>query len=47
MALNDLPKVSPPPKKGTVKPDFILVTSSGGPSDPNRHVSSISLFCTY
>jgi hypothetical protein len=38
-ALKELPKPSPPPKKDMVKQDFILVTSSGGPSEPNRHVS--------
>jgi hypothetical protein len=45
--LKDLPKPSPPPKKSTVKPDIILVTSSSGPSEPKRHVSSIFLSCTY
>jgi hypothetical protein len=34
----------PPLKKSTVKPDLILVTSSDGSSEPNRHVSSVSLF---
>jgi hypothetical protein len=38
--LKDLLKPSPPPKKDTVKQDFILVTSSDEPSEPNRHVSS-------
>jgi hypothetical protein len=42
--LKDLPKPSPPPKKSMVKPNLILVTSSDGPSEPNRHVSSVSLF---
>jgi hypothetical protein len=42
--LKELPKPSPHPKKDTVKPDFILVTSSSGPSKPNRHVSSNSFF---
>jgi hypothetical protein len=41
--LKDLPKPSPPPKKNVVKPNIILVTSSGGPSKPKCHVSSI--FC--
>jgi hypothetical protein len=41
--LKDLPKPSPPAKKNAVKPDVILVTSSGEPSKPKRHVSSI--FC--
>jgi hypothetical protein len=38
-ALKELPKPSPTPKKDMVKQDFILITSSGGPSKPNRHVS--------
>jgi hypothetical protein len=38
-ALGDLPKSSPPPKKSTVEPDLILVSSSGEPSSPKRHVS--------
>jgi hypothetical protein len=38
-ALKELPKLSPPLKKDTVKQDFILVTSSDGPSEPNHHVS--------
>jgi hypothetical protein len=42
--LKELPKPSPPPKKDTVKHDFILVTSSGGPFEPNPHVSSNSCF---
>jgi hypothetical protein len=42
--LKELPKPSPPPKKDAVKPDFILVTSSGGPSEPNPHVSLNSCF---
>jgi hypothetical protein len=42
--LKELPKASSSPKKGIVKPDFILVTSSGGPSEPNPHVSSNSCF---
>jgi hypothetical protein len=37
-ALKELPKLSSPLKKDTVKQDFILVTSSDGPSEPNRHV---------
>jgi hypothetical protein len=43
-ALKELPKPSPPPKKDAVKQDFILVTSSSGPSEPNRHVSSNFVF---
>jgi hypothetical protein len=38
--LKELSKPSPPPKKDTVKQDFILVTSSDGPSESNHHVSS-------
>jgi hypothetical protein len=45
--LKDLPKPSPPPKKSTVKPNLIHVTSSDGPSEPKRHVSSFFLYCTY
>jgi hypothetical protein len=30
-----------------VEPDLILVTSSGEPSGPKRHVSSNFLSCTY
>jgi hypothetical protein len=43
-ALKDLPKPSPPLKKDAVKQDFILITSSGGRSEPNRHVSSNFIF---
>jgi hypothetical protein len=43
-ALKDLPKPLPPPKKDVVKQDFILVTSSSRPSEPNRHVSSNFIF---
>jgi hypothetical protein len=35
----DLPKSSPPPKKSTVEPDLILVSSFGEPSGPKHHVS--------
>jgi hypothetical protein len=38
-ALKELSKQSPPKKDGA-KQDFILVTSSSGPSEPARHVSS-------
>jgi hypothetical protein len=38
--LKELSKQSPPPKKDVAKQDFILVTSSGGPSEPARHISS-------
>jgi hypothetical protein len=38
-ALEDFPKSSPPPKKNMVKPDLILVSSSGEPSGSKRHVS--------
>jgi hypothetical protein len=41
--LKDLLKPPPSPKKNAVKPDVILVTSFGGPSEPKRHVSLI--FC--
>jgi hypothetical protein len=37
--LEDLPKSSPPPKKNTVEPELVLVSSSGEPSGPKRHVS--------
>jgi hypothetical protein len=40
VALKELSKQTPPPKKDGPKQDFILVTSSGGPSEPARHVSS-------
>jgi hypothetical protein len=46
-ALKDLLKLLPPSKKSTVKPNLIPVTSFDGPSEPNRHVSLVSLFCTY
>jgi hypothetical protein len=38
-ALEDLPKSSPPPKKDTIEPDLILVSSSGEPYGSKRHVS--------
>jgi hypothetical protein len=38
-APKELPKSSNVPKKDTTKQDFILITSSGGPPEPNRHVS--------
>jgi hypothetical protein len=38
-ALENLPKSSPPPKKNTVEPDLILVSSSGEPSGSKCHVS--------
>jgi hypothetical protein len=38
-ALEDLSKSSHPPKKSTVEPDLILVSSSGEPSGSKRHVS--------
>jgi hypothetical protein len=31
--------LSPPPKKNTVEPDLILVSSSGEPSGSKHHVS--------
>jgi hypothetical protein len=37
--LEDLPKSSPPPKKNTAEPKLVLVSSSGEPSGPKRHVS--------
>jgi hypothetical protein len=39
IALEDLPKSSRPPKKNTVDPDLILVSSSGEPSSSKHHVS--------
>jgi hypothetical protein len=39
-ALEDLLKSSSPPKKNTVEPNLILVSSSGEPSGSKRHVSS-------
>jgi hypothetical protein len=48
VVLKGLSKQSPPPKKDGTKQDFILVTSSGGPSEPARHVSSsFNLFIEY
>jgi hypothetical protein len=38
-APGDLPKSSPPPKKKTIEPELVLVSSSGEPSGPKRHVS--------
>jgi hypothetical protein len=38
-APGDLPKLSPPPKKKMIEPELILVSSSGEPSGPKRHVS--------
>jgi hypothetical protein len=35
----DPPKSSPPPKKKMIKPKLVLVSSSGEPSGPKRHVS--------
>jgi hypothetical protein len=35
----DLPKPSPPPKKKMIEPELVLVSSSGEPSGPKRHVS--------
>jgi hypothetical protein len=47
-ALKELSKQSPPPKKDVTKQDFILVTSSGGPSEPARHISlSLNLLVEY
>jgi hypothetical protein len=37
-APEDLPKPSPPPKK-MIEPKLVLVSSSGEPSGPKRHVS--------
>jgi hypothetical protein len=46
-ALEDLPKSSPPPKKNAAEPELVLVSSSGEPSGPKRHVSSkILVFIT-
>jgi hypothetical protein len=45
--LKDLPKLSPPPKRSTVEPDLILVTSSSEPSGPKRHVSPNFLSLPY
>jgi hypothetical protein len=39
MPPGDLPKPSPPPKKKMIEPEFVLVSSSGEPSGPKRHVS--------
>jgi hypothetical protein len=45
--LEDLPKSSPPPKKKAAEPEFVLVSSSGEPSSPKRHVSlKIPVFIT-
>jgi hypothetical protein len=38
-APGDLPKLSPPPKKKVIEPKLVLVSSSGEPSGPKRHVS--------
>jgi hypothetical protein len=38
-APGDLPKLSPPPKKKTIKPELVLVSSSSEPFGPKRHVS--------
>jgi hypothetical protein len=47
-ALKELLKQSPPPKKDGTKQDFILVTSSGGPSEHARHISlSFNLLVEY
>jgi hypothetical protein len=35
----DLPKPSPPPKKKTIEPELVLVSSSGEPSGAKSHVS--------
>jgi hypothetical protein len=35
----DLPKSSPPPKKKTIEPELVLVSSFGEPSGPKCHVS--------
>jgi hypothetical protein len=46
-ALEDLPKLSPPPKKNVAKPELVLVSSSGEPSGPKCHVSpKIPVFIT-
>jgi hypothetical protein len=46
-ALEDLPKSSPPPKKNATEPELVLVSSSGEPSGPKRHVSpKIPVFIT-
>jgi hypothetical protein len=40
------PGSSPTPKKFWVEKDFILVSSSGGPPEPSRHVSlQFMLYC--
>jgi hypothetical protein len=47
VALEDLPKSSPPPKKKAAEPELVLVSSSGEPSGPKRHVSpKIPVFIT-
>jgi hypothetical protein len=38
-APGDLPKPSPPLKKKIIEPEFVLVSSSGEPFGPKRHVS--------
>jgi hypothetical protein len=43
-ALKEPLKSSNTPKKDTAKHDFILVTSSDGPPEPNRHVSPNFIF---
>jgi hypothetical protein len=37
--LGDLPKSSPPPKKKTIEPELVLVSSFDEPSGPKHHVS--------
>jgi hypothetical protein len=38
-APGDLPKSSPPPKKKTIEPELVLVSSSSETFGPKRHVS--------
>jgi hypothetical protein len=40
IASGDLPKPSPPPKKKMIEPKLVLVSSSGEPSGPKRHVKA-------
>jgi hypothetical protein len=44
VALKELLKQTPPPKKDGPKQDFILITFSGGPSEPAQHVSCPSFY---
>jgi hypothetical protein len=38
-APGDFSKPLPPPKKKVIEPEFVLVSSSGEPSGPKRHIS--------